>query len=420
MPAFLMRRKKQGIKIYQAKRRRGRMFTKRRRSPVLSVLLMLVLSCGAGMLGYHIAGPLLRYIHSEQPIEDDTEPTLQAEAVTEASEQATHEPQMTDPPATTASEEVETTAPLETNLIAPVGESFAAYRIEEDALESLPKLRAALLSMPEGCSTAVVPLKCSGGAVQYVSEVEGVVSGALTLSEIGACAAEAGVTLSAELSLLHDNVYPDYDWSAGYCIEEDGTRWLDDKPSEGGKPWLSPFSESARQYLSDLVQELSESGFRYLYCTDVVFPDFYQTDLEYIGEMVQSSEQRADAAADLLSQLDRTAQSAGAEVVYTFSLYDALNQTEEALNSEHSTASLMAAVIDDSYFQTPFWYDNVRYDLSQCTVAERVQKLMGIAEHLAEPAELIPCLDRSSFGDRLPEAIEAIQLMGYTRYLLLP
>ena len=41
--------------------------------------------------------------------------------------------------------------------------------------------------------------------------------------------------------------------------------WFDRAASDGGKPWLNPYKESARNYNLTIVEDLAKAGFKRLY-----------------------------------------------------------------------------------------------------------------------------------------------------------
>lgn len=98
---------------------------------------------------------------------------------------------------------------------------------------------------------------------------------------------------------------PDADAAAGYRVT-DGSRWLDNTKENGGKAWASPFSTVTVQYLTEITGEVSRAGFSQIWCKDAVFPDFRESDLNYIGESVQNPERNA-ALVQLVNQLAQTA-----------------------------------------------------------------------------------------------------------------
>lgn len=260
---------------------------------VLSVCLTFVVAGAIGVVGYSIAKPVLELTSKE-------EPTLEAPSA------ETIIPVQTEAPI------AETTASSETisAVTEPVSEKIQiAVRLPEASLENITVLESAITSAkqqhPE-MTAAVIPMKVQGGALRYDSDIAlaetcGAVQGTLHADEIARTVAENNCAAIAECSLLYDNLIPDADPQTGY-LTTDGSRWLDNKKENGGKPWINPFREEAQQYLSDLICEMADAGFAEIWCTDVLFPAFRNSDLNYIGETVQNPN-RGEALSALLNRL---------------------------------------------------------------------------------------------------------------------
>ncbi len=65
--------------------------------------------------------------------------------------------------------------------------------------------------------------------------------------------------------------------NAGVLYSENhGVVWLDEAKENGGKSWLNPYSEEARNYLKHLCDEVVDIGFDVIMLDSVRFPDGYQ------------------------------------------------------------------------------------------------------------------------------------------------
>lgn len=266
-----------------AKRRSRRVSSPGR--TLLSICFTFVIAGAIGVVGYSIAKPILQFTGSEES------PNVSSEPVSELAV-----------PAETAAQTMTALAePVETTVTAteatPLAETALGVRISETALANAQALSGAISAArqtaPDG-TVLLIPLKIEGGAILYQTDVDlakqcGAAQGTMELSEIAAAAKAEGWIPVAECSLLYDNLLPDADAQAGYMIEDGGSRWLDNKKENGGKPWASPFSDVTVQYLTALTQEIAAGGFEQIWCTDVMFPSFRETDLTYIGATVQDS-----------------------------------------------------------------------------------------------------------------------------------
>lgn len=287
-------------KVHKYSKKQHRRVTSPGRT-LLSIGFTFLIAGAVGVVGYSIAKPILQYVNDETPQVSMAQTELSAvDTTVSVTEHAIAE--------TTA-------AAVTTETAMQTSGSSEGMRLPESALESraalLQALTAARTKMPEG-KILVIPLKVQGGAILYKTQSDfakqcGAAKGALTLSEIVAAVEEQGWTPAAECSLLYDNLLPDADAQAGYLVA-DGSRWLDNRKDNGGKAWVSPFSDVTVGYLKELVREISGAGFSQIWCTDVTFPPFRQSDLDYIGESVQSAD-RKDALVQLVNQLADTAGS---------------------------------------------------------------------------------------------------------------
>lgn len=279
------------VHTYSKKRRRK----VRPGRAILSIGFTFLVAGVIGVVGYSVAKPILQYSGAEHS-QTQPEETLSSAAAE-----------------TAAPEESASAAVTETTAASVQTQTEDGYVLPVSALESKQALQAAAVSarekMPDG-KLLVIPLKVSGGEVWYQTSASlakscGAAKGSMTLSEIVDTVTQQGWTPAAQLSLLWDNLLPDADAAAGYRVT-DGSRWLDNTKENGGKAWASPFSTVTVQYLTEITGEVSRAGFSQIWCKDAVFPDFRESDLNYIGESVQNPE-RSAALVQLVNQLAQTA-----------------------------------------------------------------------------------------------------------------
>ncbi len=318
-------RREPKVHIYSKKKRR------RKGSPlrgVLSVCFTFVVAGIIGTVGYSIAKPILEMNRTDDVQEESAAQTTMPETQT-----ASYPPSALEQALSTTTV---VTTPVVTEPV--VREIQYAVRLPETALENADTLNAAIaaakLNVPE-MQMAVIPMKVQGGVILYDSEVAlaktcGAEQGTLTASDIVRIARENGCGAIASCSLLYDNLVPDGDPQAGYLTVDDGSRWLDNKKDAGGKPWISPFSESARQYLSDLITEMADAGFAEIWCSDLIFPRFRETDLNYLGDKVKDPA-RGDVLFQLLEQLAKNA--GGVPLLPQVDAQGILDGTEEAFQN---------------------------------------------------------------------------------------
>lgn len=416
-------------KVYSRRGRQRNMFhTKHRLRSALSVLLTMLIIGLLVVAGYLAAEPLSRLFHKWKDGAGSAPDPSQA-ATEPASELLT-----TQLPVAETTAPVQTTAGSETTAVTAAAPSpaadiglrsfaFVGRFLPEDALKSAEALDKALDGFSAG-SCVIVPLKSEGGALLYRSQVPGAsASGAcenaaLTIQEIARCIQAHQLSAIARVSLLDDAYYPTYDTTAGFLLEDGYSRWLDNKPEKGGKPWMSPFSDSAQAYLQALTEEILQAGFQNLLCTDLDYPHFYDTDLELLGSQVKNKQERAEGLIRTLNGVSRAASQQGGAAMYTFSLYDALNRDVEALQPVMLDTQSIVVYIDPNSFRDSFWHNNQKISMAGMSMPEKLEQLLPIAQELCGDMQLIPCFRERSFRQQEQSQAETwLREHGYAQYM---
>ncbi len=397
--------RKKGRKIYTYRVKNRRVFSKY--SPLrsaLSVALSLVILGGLGVVGYSVIGPIV--IRTEQEKETPTtvpDPFVAMSTTTTATTTVT---------TITTTQETTTTT---TTLPAVVENPLVLLLADEVMYTSETLMQALSDAKNAGYDAVVMPMKQYGGLLYYASQIEGTdyckaVQSELTAEEIVMMAEDAGLIPMAEIVTIADYTYPLYSFESGYFFENSDDRWLDDKESEGGKPWLSPFAQTSQDYLCAVAGELYSAGFVKVLCADTEYPDFYESDLEYIGKDVSDPKRRADGLAGILNALD----ACESGCAYAFDLYTALNKDEEAIRSENLAVKNAVITFDYHMFSMPFYLGNDKYDPRGLSIAEQTMLLLKVADAIAEDMEYLPCVSRHGLSDaEVTEAVEAFRAAGF-------
>ena len=259
--------KKQNIKI---KRSKGRLY-KKRKSPVrrvFEVILFVILAVGLGFLGYSLAEGVVHY--SQNGGSSTTTPWEPPESST---------PEETESSDTSDSE----SAAVTTTQSVPDGSG--GYLLPVTALANQNALNQALgAAQSAGCTVVIVPVKDTDGNLLYSSQVAAVkgtdiVVGTMPAGQITSFIKSKGFTsVKALLPTLLDKSTPLYVDDTGYRFADDSYGWLDAAAANGGKPWVDPFRTGTRQYYSQLVRELTNSGFDEVLLSELRFPAFTTYD----------------------------------------------------------------------------------------------------------------------------------------------
>lgn len=410
-----MKHRKKGRKIYTYHAKNRRVFSSYHpmRTAIGSVLTVIVLAV-LGLVGYNIVGPIVTRLQIEEQSPTTTPDPYFTEAPPTTTVQAA-EAETT--AASTSATEALTTAAETTTTAAPAAAGIeVAFLASPEVLQSLDSVEAAAKQCAaQGYTAMILPLKTDDGVLHYASSVEKAVTcGAssadkLTLREIVNAAARYDVKCAAQISTLKDRTYSNYFKEGSYIFSDGATRWLDDKPEEGGKPWLNPFDGAAGEYLAALCAEIAESGFTDIICTDTVFPDFFRSDAEVLGNHITDTERRKTALLSVLNSISEAAPNAG---MYT-TLAEMIAGTAEAYDPAKLSMQTVYIEIDPVSATEPFTLGERRYDPAALAFWDRVQLLAEAAQASANGKTVVPCLSWEALSaDELETAISALQQIG--------
>lgn len=141
----------------------------------------------------------------------------------------------------------------------------------------------------QGATGVVFDLKDSSGEVLYQSAVPQVnlnhaqKENAYNLEQTVRIIKDAGMTPIGRMHVFRDRMAALYMEQASVKYMDSGINWLDDSAANGGKPWLSPPSETAQQYLLSLIQEAAAAGVEELFLDSMQFPEGYSLQMANYG-----------------------------------------------------------------------------------------------------------------------------------------
>ena len=415
-----MKHRKKGRRIYTYRARNRRVFSRNHpmRSAFGTAVLLALLSVCV-IVGYNVIGPIVTRVNLEK-----TDPTTIPDPYfSDSSEIA---PENTAPvtvlrttAVTTVTTEPETT--VVTTTTEPLQNRFpegadAAYMLPESALQDLAALdRCAADAYKQGYTSVILPLKLKGGMLQYASSNDRAKTcGAsndrmLTLREITNAASRYHLNCAAMFSTLEDHVYPNVYMDGAYTFNG-STRWLDNKPEKDGKPWLNPFDPASGTYLAALAAEIEQSGFTHILCTDTVFPSFFRSDAELLGNRIQDSEQRKSALASVLNQITEAAHSAGSYL----SLSELVLGHEEAFVPDQLNMKQVYVRIDPLDLPQAFTLNGQHFDPAPLADTDKLLLLASAAQQAVGNRQLIPVISIRGKSDAEVDAmIEALCGAGY-------
>jgi hypothetical protein len=156
---------------------------------------------------------------------------------------------------------------------------------------------------------AVIPLKDASGYIYYPSALPNAAKSISATTVDAAAVASAlkaqGITPVAYLSAFQDptSCYADRTMAIHYSGSD--YLWLDAAADAGGKPWLNPYSDTAVQFIGDLVEEVSGMGYEQVVLSAVQFPAYVSAKQDFGN--TQGSDRAAQLAADITAWQTRFA-----------------------------------------------------------------------------------------------------------------
>lgn len=435
-----MKRRK---KIFKPKRHYK---IKRRNENTVKIIAGAAAVAALIFVGYSVAGPIGRYIASRpdrtesQPWSpSDTDavseelPSVSENAQSETGNAAqTADTSVSEAPAVTlpaGTEAPVATLPAETvpETAAPaVKEGGAAYYLDPDFMADEDSLSAALDELAaDGCSAVIFPVKTEGGIFHYATKLDFVqtavdgrdpVESELSAEDIVNAAESRGLRPVALVSVLYDNNrYGDY--RDGSYRSEDGDTWLDTSPDKGGKPWLSPFDETAQEYLCDMITELGTAGFGEIICDDFIFPEFRSSDIDMLGEEVSPYSDRYHALTSLAVMMNNAGNDAGTEVLLRITANSVIRGYSELFYPEElDGCRIMIDYSEDNISRTMVAGDE-EIILDDMEMYEKITAVFGEVSDRCGELPSYPMLDRESMSaDEFDRAVKALTAMGYDKY----
>ena len=432
-----MRRKK---KIFKPKRHYK---IKRRNENAVKIIAGAAAVAALIFVGYSVAGPIGRYIAS-RPDRTETQPWTPTDTDTVTDDTAAQTAEL---PAVTditqsdislpVSEEAQTSAaavtePAETTVTtvseqtAALRDGGAAYYLDPDSMSDADSLDAALDELAaSGCNAVIFPVKTEGGVFHYRTELDFVatvidgndpIQSELSAADIVKAAESRGLRPVALMSVLYDNNrYGDY--RDGSYRSEDGDTWLDTSPDKGGKPWLSPFDETAQEYLCDIVTELGEAGFDEIICDDFIFPEFRSSDIDMLGEEVSPYSDRYQALTSLAVMMNNAGNDAGTRVMLRITANSVIRRYSELFYPDELEGCRIMIDYSENNISRTMVAGNDEVILDDMDMYDKITAAYGEVSSRCGDLPVYPMLDRESMSaDDFDEAVKALTAMGYDEY----
>lgn len=366
---------------------------------IISILLICLLGAVFGVFSYSVAKPVSDFLKEDRHTIIAESSAVESSDVEKASE---------------TQEEV---------VVSNIPKSVHAYTLSDNDLKSTKSLEAALSAEKlKMYNTVAVPLKLKGGKLNYSTKnsviwYKEILNAGMTLDYIVSAIEKAGKKPAACMDVLNDNIYPKVYNEAGYTNEVDGSMWLDDTEENNGKPWLSPYSDTAKTYIQELSEEIASAGFEYIIAGGINYPDFTEDDERAIGSEVSSNDRRLELVA--IANLMNTAISENeSTMLLEISAYDYFTEKSEVYQPIILDSKLTVLDIDASKFYSVFSYVGGQVDFTGMPISDKILKICDIFK-TSIGQDFIPCVIKEGMTDKqLQETITALMGAGYQTYMI--
>lgn len=298
--------------------------------------------------------------------------------------------------------------------------SLLAKELPVNALSSLENLSANLTdAKSKGYESVIIQLKDDMGYVLYkssLSQIENtnVITGQLTLSQIITEVKKSNLEAYARINTLKDHIAPRTIEGTGYKFEDGITGWLDNYPDRGGKPWMAPYYSPSRAYICDLTAEIARSGFSKVIYSNVVFPNFYDYDLIYIGAKVQAADKYTSLAA-VVTEGQITAKGNNSDVLLEITIPALLADKAEILNAKTELENV-AITVTYTDIQLGGKLGSITVDTNP---VKAVKQVYSEVLKKVKNVEIYACLDSNLINaTAIDGAIKALKEIGIENYII--
>lgn len=373
---------------------------------IAALVITFIIAAVLVFLGYCIGEPIVNYIKNPPQKDSSSEPWTPPEITSDDSQNGD-----------SSTTSLTSHSPLNSS------GGWSAYTLDGADMKDRESLTAAVNSAKiDGYTAVVVPIKERGGKVYYSTKADiavknpDIISSELSAEEISSLIKGSGMTAIAEISTLYDNLAPKSEKTAGYMFEGSTSSWYDNTVENGGKPWISPFSASAKNYFSQISEEISVAGFDGIIVSDVIFPEFRNSDYGYIGDTIRNEELRGTVLYETATIFSDCAPM----TMYKTTASKILNGEDELLSKNDNEVPLTAVVvvIDYDKIGNKISYNGEEFILSDMNINEKTKIIMRIVSEMLDNTVIVPEVmfeDRTA-GD-ISEAVSAFLEAGYAKYI---
>lgn len=246
-----------------------------RRSPVVTFFLMLVWAVVVAtmvVIGIAIYEPVMNYISQRR---EDSSQGISSQPESSSSQESVE-----------SSSQPEELEEVQQQMLRSV---YLAHSVLTDPVKRDEFLNNAVKN---GANAVVVDIKNENGAVLHRSNVKtastalAISDTAVDLGETVEAIVQKGLRPVARVYAFEDSVASASLRRMACFYQNANLLWYDNDPSNGGRPWLNPYSQEAQEYVLQLAVESGELGFEEVILAGFHFPRGYQLDNIYFGENI--------------------------------------------------------------------------------------------------------------------------------------
>lgn len=193
----------------------------------------------------------------------------------------------------------EPSEPEETEPEAPEALPLKTVYLPHDTAKDATELEAFLSALPaERANAVMVDIKDGSGNVLYNSSLPeaaqwgAIMENPLDLKALAQTLESKNLRLVVRMSAFQDPLAARADYNNAIRYEGTEVLWLDNFQEAGGKPWLNPYAESARAYISGLALEAAELGAELVVLENYQFPAYSGANADF-GETGDLNRQEA-------------------------------------------------------------------------------------------------------------------------------
>lgn len=262
-------------KYRKIKRHKIKYARRRKKNSVLKTVLFIILLGVLVFLAYSVAGPIKKLFTGELT--------------------ASNTSSVSSVPSNSLSSDV--ASDTSSNIVPSETENLKVIAMPIDTVLDAAKQDAFLTDAKlKGYQAVLAELKDDDGVIYFQSSVssingnKAIAENAVSADALAKKIQDAGMVPVSAVHTFKDKIAPDKTKDNTFMVKNSTYTWFDRAASDGGKPWLNPYKESARNYNLTIVEDLAKAGFKEIILKSVHFPEINSMNKAQIDTSVSISE----------------------------------------------------------------------------------------------------------------------------------